>query len=125
MSRTILYAGVFVLVLGMLACGPTEPPQTKDAAAESAADDDPQRYDLRGKVVQLETENKAAVIDHEEIKGWMDAMTMRFPVKEQADWDKLTVGAQIEATVFVTPEGFHIGDVKVVEGEAPAAPEQP
>jgi Cu/Ag efflux protein CusF len=125
MSQTNLYAVLFLLVLGMMAaCGPSGPPQTKDAVESSAAGD-VQRYDLRGKIVQLEPENKAAVIEHEEIKGWMDAMTMRFPVKEQADWDKLTVGAQIEATVFVTGDGFHIGEVKVVEGEAPAAAEQP
>jgi protein SCO1/2 len=125
MSRMKLYAALLLCVAGLiLACGPSEP-QTNDDAAESTAASDSQQYELRGKVVQLEAENKAAVIDHEEIEGWMDAMTMRFPVKEQADWDKLAVGAQIEATVFVTTDGFHIGDVKVVEGEAPAAPEQP
>jgi Cu/Ag efflux protein CusF len=97
------------------ACGPSEPAATE--SAESNPAEEVQEYDLRGKVVQLEPENQAATIEHEEITGWMDAMAMRFPIKEKADWEKLAVGTQIEATVFVSSEGFYVGDVEVIASE--------
>jgi Cu/Ag efflux protein CusF len=59
----------------------------------------------------------AAAIEHDEIVGWMDAMTMTFPVPEKADWEKLSVGAQIQATVFVSDDGFHIGEIEVITPE--------
>ncbi len=85
---------------------------------EAAADAAPQRYTLHGKVVSLSAETKVAAIDHEEIVGWMGAMTMEFPVREASEWEKLQVGDQINATVFVDNSGFHLAEIEVV---APAA----
>ncbi len=76
-----------------------------------------ERYPLRGKVLGLSEEDKTATIDHEEIPGWMGAMTMSFPVKDDAEWAKLSVGADIEATVFVDDAGFSIGEIKAAKGQ--------
>jgi Cu/Ag efflux protein CusF len=113
-----LVTALLPLALAILsACGSSGP-----AAGDSR---EVQRYQLRGKVVNLESDNQAALIEHEEIVGWMDAMTMRFPVREKADWEKLAVGAQIEATVFVADDGFYVGEVQVVEttGQQQSEPE--
>jgi Cu/Ag efflux protein CusF len=115
-----------VLLAGPPGCSTGTPDET--AAQDSAAGAE-QRYQLRGKIVSLDAENKVATIEHEEIVGWMGAMTMGFWVKEDADWQKLVVGSQIEATVFVSDEGYHVGEVKVTGDEAPqpaeGAKEQP
>jgi Cu/Ag efflux protein CusF len=111
-TRYAVAALFCILLAATTGCGSTETP-TPDGA-ESPAASDVQEYALRGKVVQLEPENQAATIEHEEITGWMDAMTMRFPIKDRADYDKLAVGAEIEATVFVSSDGFQVGNVKVV-----------
>ncbi|MEJ5370243.1 MAG: copper-binding protein [Bryobacteraceae bacterium] len=60
-----------------------------------------QRYTLRGKVLRLRPEARIAVIDHEKIEGWMEAMTMEFPVPKEEDFAKLKEGVVIRATVNV------------------------
>jgi Cu/Ag efflux protein CusF len=58
----------------------------------------------------------------------MDAMTMRFPVPDETEWNKLAVGEEILATVFVNDEGFHIGEIQIVEApetEESAQPQGP
>ncbi len=43
------------------------------------------RYALKGRVVAVDRDKKKATVKHEEIPGFMAAMTMPFPIKE--DWD--------------------------------------
>lgn len=119
-SRTVAVL-LCVILAATVGCGSPESPATD--SAESTPATDVQEYALRGKVVQLEPENQAATIEHEEIVGWMDAMTMRFPIKEKTDWDKLEVGAEIEATVFVSSDGFYVGEVELVPSEGNDAQE--
>ena len=59
------------------------------------------RYDLRGKVVSVDRIQKRAKIDHEEIPGFMGAMTMDFPVREDWVWNDLVPGAEIRAELVV------------------------
>jgi Cu/Ag efflux protein CusF len=114
------------LVLTMLgSCGSSGPVAGEDASNEKSAAGSVERYQLRGRVVQLEPENQAAVIEHDEIVGWMDAMTMTFPVPDKADWEKLSVGTQIHATVFVSDDGFHVGEIEVIQPDGPPGSEQP
>ncbi|HBR58050.1 MAG TPA: redoxin, partial [Blastocatellia bacterium] len=40
-------------------------------------------------------------VNHEAIPGYMDAMTMDFPVKELWVWDELIPGVQIRADLIV------------------------
>jgi Cu/Ag efflux protein CusF len=41
----------------------------------------------------------------------MEAMTMDYPVKDQADLAKLSAGQPITATVFVQGQDFWIGEI--------------
>jgi len=72
-----------------------------------------QRYKLHGKVLRLKPENRIAVIQHEKIDGWMEAMTMEFPVPLLSEYSKLKEGAVIHATVNVNDEYFWLTDVVV------------
>jgi len=56
-------------------------------------------YRLRGVVRHLEPKYKVAVIQHDKIEGWMESMTMEFPVRDDAEYAKLRVGAAITARV--------------------------
>lgn len=56
-------------------------------------------YKLRGEVLRLKPD-QIATIKHEKIEGWMEAMTMDFPVPDAAEWAKLKEGATIRATVL-------------------------
>ena len=99
-----------------IGCGETPAPET---AVE--------RHTLHGTIVQLNPQNKVATIEHDEIVGWMGAMTMDFPIKDQAEWDKLHVGDRITGAVFVSSDGYHLGEIKMAEPAAQEekAPENP
>lgn len=82
---------LLVLGLGLSACKPA-PPKASDGA---------QRYEVKGKVVSADQANHKVKIDHEEIKGYMDAMTMEFTLLEDWVYGELKPGAQIQATLVV------------------------
>ncbi len=71
------------------------------------------QYKLTGDVVSLNAGTQTAVIKGDKIEGWMEAMTMDYPVKEKSDFAQLKVGDRITATVFVSDAGYHIGQIKV------------
>ena len=60
-----------------------------------------QRYVLKGVVLRLRPADRVAVVQHEKIDGWMEAMTMEFPVPDAAEYAKLKEGAKFRSTVCV------------------------
>src|ERR1700722_7450346 len=70
------------------------------------------QYKLDGVVVSLDPQGHIAKIKGEKIEGWMDAMTMEYPVKEGLD--TLHVGDHINATVFVQGLDYSLGDIHQV-----------
>ena len=86
------------------------------AAGCSRADTKPsggslQRYQLNGRIVRLADKGQSAVIRHQKIEGWMEAMTMEFPVKDEHEFRRLHPGDQIAATVFVRDMDYWIGEI--------------
>jgi len=72
-----------------------------------------QKYQLRGKVLRLRPEARVASIAHEKIEGWMEAMTMEFPVPREEDFSRLKEGAVIRATVNVNDLNYWLTDIVV------------
>lgn len=72
----------------------------------------PRQYQMRGVVVRLSPKENLASINAEKIQGWMDAMTMEYPVENKKEYLSLRVGEKITATVNVTSEGFWLTNVK-------------
>jgi protein SCO1/2 len=70
-----------------------------------------QRYQIRGMVVRLDPPAHAAVIQHQKIEGWMEAMTMEFPVKDEQEYNNLHSGDRIEGTVFVQDLDYWVGEI--------------
>jgi protein SCO1/2 len=58
-------------------------------------------YVLHGTIVRVDVPGKVAVIDGQKIEGWMDAMTMDYPVHDPAELKGLAAGDKITATVHV------------------------
>jgi Cu/Ag efflux protein CusF len=102
MSRRFFFAALCAL---LAAC------KKKAARAEKT-------YPLRGEVVSTNAQSKTATIKHEKIGDWMDAMTMEFPVRDDAGFAKLAAGRKLTATVHTIPETFEywITDIHV-EGQ--------
>ena len=70
-------------------------------AANTSNSSNAKRYPFTGKVVSVNKAAKKATIAHEAIPGYMDAMTMEFPIHEDWVWNDLTPGSEIHAELVV------------------------
>ena len=73
-----------------------------------------EKYKLDGIVVSLAPMDHTAKIKGQKIEGWMDAMTMDYPLKDPKDLETLHVGDHITATVFVQDLNYSIGEIRQV-----------
>jgi protein SCO1/2 len=80
------------------------------------------RYDLRGTVVEVDREHGEIGIAHEEIPGFMDAMTMSFPV---AEWvlGAAAPGDTINAELVVTGSKTRLENVSLSKAPGPNDPD--
>ena len=89
--------------------------------SRNAAPKEPAKeYIMRGEVKALDPTALLATVAHEKIDGWMEAMTMQYPIKDQNEFAKLKVGERIEAKIMVSDLEYWIAEVQVKD--APAAP---
>ena len=72
-----------------------------------------QRYQLKGKVVAVERESRQVTIEHEEIKGYMGAMTMHFPLNDEKALGRMKKDDRIEATLVVGVSGWRLENVVI------------
>ena len=104
MTKLIVIACLaWALVIG---CNRATSPQETKKNAEI------QQFHMVGKVVALDSKGRMATIDHKDIPGFMEAMTMGYEVKDPAEFSKLSVGEPITATVYVQGDDMWIGDIK-------------
>lgn len=75
-------------------------------------------FTLQGQVQSLDAPRKLVVVKHEEIKGFMPAMTMPYEVEEAGALDSLAPGDLINAQLVVFSNGAHLSNIKKV-GTAP------
>jgi protein SCO1/2 len=99
---------VSVLVLPTASCGSRSSPS-------EASKEPPKQFHLHGEIVKLDPQDKTATINAQKIEGWMEAMSMEYPVKDAQDFSKLQPNECIDATVFVQGTEYWVGDVKPAE----------
>lgn len=90
---------LLLLVAILWGCGPKAP--------------EGKRYPMQGEVKALDATSKTATIAAGKVGDWMDAMTMEYPVKPDAEFQKLHVGDKIDATVVVNDPSYYVTDIKV------------
>ena len=96
-----------VIALVMAACGSKESVERKT-------------YRLEGQVLSVQVDRKEAIIRHEEIPGFMSAMTMPYSVLDEKEYAGLTPGDLINAQLVVEPTRAYLEKVNKV-GNAPLA----
>lgn len=74
-----------------------------------------QRYELKGQVVSVDAHRRYATIAHEEIPGYMGAMTMPFTLKEQWAYNVLAAGDHVQATLVVESHRSWLEDVVITK----------
>src|SRR5689334_617977 len=73
----------------------------KQSAKETQASPDAKRYELKGKVLGVDKSKQQITVAHDEVKDFMDAMTMDFKVKDVQVLNELNAGDMISATLVV------------------------
>jgi Cu/Ag efflux protein CusF len=101
MNSRILPITTALLLAVLMACG---------GGSKTAA----RRMPMHGVVKALDATAKTATIDAGKIDDWMEAMTMEYRVKPDAEFQKLHVGDKIDATVVVEDVTYYVTDIKVV-----------
>ncbi len=70
-------------------------------------------YQMQGEVMGIDAAGHVATIKHGDIPGFMSAMTMGYPVKDQAELSKMSVGEKITATLYKKgDDDFWIGNIQ-------------
>ena len=109
---------IFVLT-AFSACQKQDAKQAADTA---------KRYPLRGKVVSVDKAKKKATIEYEAIPGFMEAMTMDFPIRENWVWENLSPGAEVHAELVVdstADEPYWLEKIGIVALPQPGQPAVP
>ena len=102
----ILIVALFAVALG--ACSR----KTEETKAE-------RHYALSGRIIAVNSQDQTATVDAAAIPNFMEAMTMAYPVKSKAEFDKLRVGEKITATVNVQDDGLY--DLSNIRIQAPGS----
>ncbi|MBA3570513.1 MAG: SCO family protein [Pyrinomonadaceae bacterium] len=76
------------------------------------------RYELKGKVLTVEKDKHLVTVSHEEIKDFMDAMTMPFTVRDEWVFDQVAPGDQITATLVVDETESWLENVVIIKSNA-------
>lgn len=82
---------------------------------------DRREFPLEGQILSITPDHKEASIKHQEIKGFMPAMTMPYKVRDEKELESLKPGDLIDATLVVVSNDAYLKDVKHV-GQAPLEP---
>jgi len=68
-------------------------------------------YQMRGEVVSVDPAAQTATVKSGKVEGWMEAMTMEYPVKDKAEFSKLKAGEKIQAKILVQGTDYWISSI--------------
>jgi protein SCO1/2 len=74
---------------------------------------------MHGKIMAVDKLGKELIVEHDAIPGFMDAMTMPYPVSSPALLDKVQPGDEIKADLAVRSDSAVIETLDVVKKAAP------
>ncbi|HXA76211.1 MAG TPA: SCO family protein [Candidatus Acidoferrales bacterium] len=83
--------------------------------AEPPPEAQTKRYHLVGKVLSIDKDHGSAMIDGQEIVGFMSAMAMAYPVRDTKALAALNPGDEITADVVVADDGAYLENIVVIK----------
>jgi protein SCO1 len=114
----LLSFGVLLLTPACEKKSPGTIPPWRPASTASASTN-AQIFQVKGVVVELLPAEKSVRIQHEEIPGYMDAMTMPFEVKDTNELAGLNAGDAVSFRMLVTENDGWIDQIKKLDGPKP------
>jgi Cu/Ag efflux protein CusF len=73
------------------------------------------RFQLQGVVVSLEKSERSVVAKHDEIRGFVSAMTMPYEVADAKGLDKLSPGDEIHADVVLNEGSVRLEKITIIK----------
>ena len=106
------------LFIWLTAC--SSPPAQNEPQAQQAqpTEQKTERHELKGKVVSIDKAGKTVTVDHQEIPGFMGAMTMPYPVKDERLLDNVAPGDQMNAQVVADSNSMWLENIVVTQKAA-------
>jgi protein SCO1 len=76
------------------------------------------RYELKGKVLSVDRSKGELTIDHEEVVGYMPAMTMTYPLRDADALKVAEAGDRVQAALVVSDDGtYWLEDAVITKGQ--------
>jgi protein SCO1/2 len=98
-----------------------KPDKTEKPKAVETKPAAPKQYQLTGVVREIDKESGQVMIRHDEIPGYMKAMTMPFDLKGKEVLADLFVGDEVEGTLVVKADDIELSDLVITRPAEPAA----
>jgi protein SCO1/2 len=98
-----------------------KPDKTEKPKAVETKPAAPKQYQLTGVVREIDKESGQVMIRHDEIPGYMKAMTMPFDLKGKEVLADLFVGDEVEGTLVVKADDIELNDLVITRPAEPAA----
>ena len=82
----------------------------------------PKEYQVTGEILKLDPAAQTASLKAGKIEGWMEAMTMDFPIKDKQEFETLKVGEKIHAKVSVQGTDYWLSGIQEAAADAATDP---
>ena len=127
MMFRIWLVSLLTALISLTGCGgqpqnpPAKPDKTEKPKAVEAKPAAPKQYKLTGVVREIDKESGQVMIRHDEIPGYMKAMTMPFDLKGKEVLGDLFVGDEVEGVLVVKADDIELNDVVITRPAEPSA----
>jgi protein SCO1/2 len=98
---------ILLAVIGAAGCSAPPPPEKV------------RQYPLTGEVLAIKPDKSEIQVKHDEVKGFMEPMTMWFTIRDPTLLDNLAPGDLISATLVLTSEDHYLAGIRKTGSRAP------
>jgi Cu/Ag efflux protein CusF len=99
--RTVLFSGAVLLCVAFVVAGCQRAEDTVQS----------KQYEVKGKAVAVDKDQKTVTLDHEDIPGLMKGMQMQFKVENPQVLEDVSVGDEVHGQLEVRSGDYIITDV--------------
>jgi protein SCO1/2 len=109
-TRRSYYRSYILMILTLAALSAcSAPPDTQQRGISPR-----QEYEFAGKVVSVDKARRRVNVEHEEIKGYMEAMTMEFALRDASYFDIIKPGDDLRGMLVVESGKSYLDQLSVV-----------
>jgi protein SCO1/2 len=109
MRKVMLAVVTLAILLTLVGCS-----RSSEISSRPVSEKGEKLYDLKGTITAVDSQENAITVDHQAIPGFMEAMTMAYPVRGVKVEQLPPKGSKITAKLHVTDSGgYWLSDVRL------------